>query len=215
MEKFSELLNFWLLTLMTTFVNDKKNLGGAVEKAFARAFLVDATNHDICSQFAEKQTGHGFTPLGRTDQNTSTWVSFVPHVTDRLLRRNCRIGPKPISPCPSLLHLDLHLLSVLQVHSSSAWIDTSDTDRLPILKMSAEFLDKAGLEQSYCRYKPGLEQCQELGQDPSQSWTTCKKIPSRLIRLFLNQSHCSMTWQLGNLGFLDFSLEMTTCYSPN
>ena len=26
---------------MTTFVNDKKNLGGAVEKAFARAFLVD------------------------------------------------------------------------------------------------------------------------------------------------------------------------------
>ena len=57
---------------MTTFVNDKKNLGGAVEKAFARAFLVDATNHDICSQFAEKKTGHGFTPLGRTDQNTST-----------------------------------------------------------------------------------------------------------------------------------------------
>ena len=138
MEKFSELLNFWLLTLMTTFVNDKKNLGGAVEKAFARAFLVDATNHDICSQFAEKQTGHGFTPLGRTDQNTSTW--------DRLLCRNCRIGSEPISPCPSLLHLDLHLLSVLQVHSSSAWIDTSDTDRLPILKMSAEFLDKAGLE---------------------------------------------------------------------
>ena len=151
--------------------------------------------------FAEKQTGHGFTPLGRTDQNTSTW--------DRLLCRNCRIGPEPISPCPSLLHLDLHLLSVLQVHSSSAWIDTSDTDRLPILKMSAEFLDKAGLEQSYCRYKSGLEQCQELGQDPSQSWTTCKKIPSTSNRVFvLNQSHCSMAWQLGNLGFLDFSLEM-------
>ena len=196
MEKFSELLNFWLLTLMTTFVNDKTNLGGAVEKAFARAFLVDATNHDICSQFAEKQTGHGFTPLARTDQNTSTW--------DRLLCRNCRIGPEPISPCPSLLHLDLHLLSVLQVHSSSAWIDTSDTDRLPILKMSAEFLDKAGLEQSYCRYKSGLEQCQELGQDPSQSWTTCKKSLPRPIRLFLNQSHCSMAWQLGNLGILDF-----------